>query len=139
MKKEVGLWIDHRHATLVTLHDEEEVVQHIESDVEKRIRFSGASHSSNETAPNDDYAEDKRDRRINEQITRYYDEIINHLRDAAGVLIMGPGPAKIEFQKYMEGQKLGDLIAGIEPADKLTDGQIAAKVRAFFPVHQHNH
>ena len=137
MKKEVGLWIDHRQAVIVTLQDKEEDIQRIESKVEKRVRFSGASHGSVETAPYDDYAEDKRDRRINDQITRYYDEIIALLRDANNVLIMGPGPAKVEFQKYLDKQKLGQAIIGVEAVDKLTDAQIAAKVRRCFEERVH--
>ncbi len=137
MKKEVGLWIDHRQAVIVTLQDKEEDIQRIESKVEKRVRYSAASHSTNVTAPVDDYAEDKRDRRLNDQITRYYDEIISHLQDATSVLIMGPGEAKVEFQKHMDKQKLGQAIIGVEAADKLTDAQIAAKVRRCYEERVH--
>ena len=137
MKKEVGLWIDHRHATLVTLQDEEEVVERIESDVQKRVRYSGASESNDEKAPSDDFAEDKRDRHINDQLAHYYDKIITHLRDATDVYIMGPGEAKIEFQKHLEERKLPAQILRVEPADKLTDAQIAARVRSSFERHLH--
>ena len=34
MKKEVGLWIDHREAVLVTITDEEEKTTRIYSDME---------------------------------------------------------------------------------------------------------
>ena len=138
MKKEVGLWIDRRHAVIVTLRDDEhEDIQRIESDVEKRVRYSGASHTTVETAPHDDYAEDKRDRRINDHLTHYYDAIITHLRDATDVYIMGPGEAKIEFQKHMEDQNLPAQILRVEAADKLTDAQIAARVRRSFERHIH--
>jgi hypothetical protein len=48
------------------------------------------------------------------------------------ILIFGPGEAKDELQKQLEGQALGERIVGMETADKLTDGQIAAKVRQHF-------
>lgn len=136
MRKEVGLWIDHRHAVIVTLQEQGEHIKHIESHVDKRVRYSGASQTHIETAPHDDFAEDKRDRRIDEQLARYYHAILDDLRDAHAIFVMGPGAAKVEFQKHLEALKLGDKIAGIEPADKLTDAQIAARVRAFFPVRQ---
>ena len=97
MKKEIGLWIDHREAVIVTLQDQAEDIQRIESKVEKRVRYSGASETNVEGAPHNDLAEDKRDRRIEGHIDHFYDEVITHLQDATAVLIMGPGEAKTEF------------------------------------------
>ena len=80
MKKEIGLWLDHRQAVIVTLHGDEADIQHVDSEFEKRVRFSGASetHDPNQ---NDDSAEDKRDRKLNDQLTRFYNDILGHLRD----------------------------------------------------------
>ena len=57
MKKEIGVWIDHRQAVIVTLlaHGEEEIT-HIASDMEKHVRFSGASQSGTPTDHNDSTA-----------------------------------------------------------------------------------
>jgi hypothetical protein len=43
MKKEVGLWIDHRQAVIVTLVDQVEETKRITSDIEKQVRYSGDS------------------------------------------------------------------------------------------------
>ena len=48
------------------------------------------------------------------------------------ILIFGPGEAKGELKKRLEGDKLGGRIVSIETVDKMTDRQIAAKVRQHF-------
>lgn len=48
-------------------------------------------------------------------------------------LIFGPGEAKGELQERLEECNLGRRIVGVETVDKMTDRQIAAKVRKHFP------
>ncbi len=45
MKREIGLWIDHREAIVVILTDSGEEIKHIASNNGKHIRYSGSSHS----------------------------------------------------------------------------------------------
>jgi hypothetical protein len=129
MKHESGLWIDHREAIVVLLSDEGETIKHVPSNMEKRIRYSGASESS---GSHDDLAEDIRDRRFDEHLGRYYDDVIATLGDADSVLILGPGEAKIELQKRLESQNPGGRVVKIETSDKLTENQIVASVRQYF-------
>lgn len=128
MKKEVGLWIDHREAVIVTVANkgaaEGEEIKRIDSDMEKHGRFSGGSP---EGSP-----EDQRDRRFANHLNRYYDEVVAVIREADSILIMGPGEAKGELKKQLEQEKLGGRIVGIETVDKLTEPQIVAKVRQHF-------
>ncbi len=131
MKRKVGLWIDHRQAVIVSLTDSGEEIHRITSNIEKHVRYSGASQPALPTA-HDDAAEDIRDRRFDDHLSIYYDEVISSLRDADSILIFGPGEAKGELQKRLESQKLSGHIVGIETTDKMTDGQIAASVRQHF-------
>ncbi|MHB1119781.1 MAG: hypothetical protein ACYC11_06935 [Bellilinea sp.] len=39
MKREVGLWIDHRKAVIVTIENEVEVIREIRSNLEKHVGF----------------------------------------------------------------------------------------------------
>lgn len=126
MKKEVGLWIDHREAVIVTLFDQEEKTEHVTSDIEKYVQDSGLG---------DDSKEDKRDRldrRFDSHLSKYYDEVIACLRHADSILIFGPGVAKSELQKELEEQALGEHVFGIETSGSMTDAQVAAKVRRYF-------
>jgi hypothetical protein len=125
MNKEVGLWIDHRKTVLVTVTDKGETTSMIESGMEKHVRYSGAAQ--------EDSAEDQRDARFTGHLNQYYDQVIACIRDAESILIFGPGEAKVEIQKRLENEALGGQIVGIETVDKMTDRQIAARVRQRFP------
>lgn len=127
MKKVAGLWIDHRKAVTVIVSDEGEETKQIESGMEKHARFSGGSRSE------EGKADDQRDRQFTGHLNNYYDEVISHIRDAESILIFGPGEAKSELEKRLGSKGLSGRIIGIETVDKMTDRQIAAKVRQRFP------
>jgi stalled ribosome rescue protein Dom34 len=131
MKREAGLWIDHRQAVIVILFDKSEDIKRIESNMEKHVRYSGASQSQDPNG-HDDSAEDRRDRRFDNNLNRYYDEVIAALGGVDSILVFGPGEAKGEFQKRLEKQDSKLQIVAIEASDKMTDGQIAAEVREYF-------
>jgi hypothetical protein len=77
-------------------------------------------------------ADDSRQRTFTGHLNIYYEAVIACLRDAESILIFGPGEAKDELKKRLEKNKLGGRIAGVETVDKMTDRQIAAKVRQYF-------
>jgi len=133
MKQNVGLWIDHRKAIVVTIKNEKEAVQVIESNVEPRVRFSGGSRTATPYSPQDVASEGKRDERFRHHLDAYYGEVIQAIREADSILIFGPGEAKGELKKALEeSRELGRRIVGVESADKMTQRQIAAKVRDYF-------
>jgi hypothetical protein len=125
MKRQAGLWIDHRKAVIVMVTDEGEETRLIESNMEKQVRFASGSSE-------DGSAEDTRDRQFASHLGAYYDKVIVCLRDAESILIFGPGEAKGELEKRLESGELKGRIVGIETVDKMTDRQIAARVRQHF-------
>ncbi|MBN1992844.1 MAG: hypothetical protein JW953_09065 [Anaerolineae bacterium] len=127
MKRQVGLWIDHRQAVIVTIVDEGEETRLIESNVEKHVRFAGGSAQ-------DGVVEDMRDRRFENDLNSYYDEVIAVIRDADTIQIFGPGEAKGELEKRLEHAGIKGNILAIETVDNMTDRQIAAKVRERFLI-----
>lgn len=127
MKRRVGLWIDHRRAVIVSVSDEGGDTKQIRSNLEKPVRPSGSARSKAGYQP-----EDQRDRQFVGHLNVYYDEVISCIRDAESILILGPGEAKGEIKKRIESKKLPGCIVGIETVDKMTDRQIAAKVRQYF-------
>jgi hypothetical protein len=136
MKKDVGLWIDHRQAVIVINLDQEEEIRRVTSNMEKHVRYSGASQASDAGESHEYTSEDRRDRRFEDQLNRYYDEVIVYLRDASSILILGPGEAKGELQKRLETQGLNDRIVAIKTSDKMTEDQIMAEVRQHFQESQ---
>jgi len=124
MKRNVGLWIDHRKAVIVSLGDNGEEIHEIQSHMEKHVRFSGGAPEAR--------AEDQRDKRFAGQLHNYYGKVVSSLRDAKSILILGPGEAKVEFKALLDLEALGGRIAGIKSADKMTDRQLASKIRQHF-------
>ena len=67
-------------------------------------------------------------------LAKYYDEVISCLRPAKAILLFGPGEAKGELRKRIERNKLDVRITRFETSDKMTERQIAQKVRRhYFP------
>jgi hypothetical protein len=133
MKREIGLWIDHRKTVFVTIENEVEVTREIRSNMEKHVRSTSDSSSKDAIKAKGSTAEDMRDRHHGgNHLNGYYEGIISFIRDADSILIFGPGEAKVELGNRLKHEELGGRIVGIENADKMTDHQIAAKVRDHF-------
>lgn len=124
MKTEVGLWIDHREAVIVMVSGKTEELTQIESRVEKHVRHSGGEQEVT--------AEDRLDRRYLDHLRQFYDEVVSKVRGADSILVFGPGEAKGEFVKQLQSEDLGGRVVGVETADKMTDRQVASKVREHF-------
>jgi hypothetical protein len=125
VKKDIGLWIDHRKAVVVMVSDEGEEVKEITSYMEKRVRFASGDSE-------DGSSEDVRDRQYASHLNSYYDDVIAVIRDGDSIQIFGPGEAKGELKRRLESKGFGECIESVETVDKMTDRQIAAKVRERF-------
>lgn len=122
MKKQIGLWIDHRIAIIVTIKGEVEEISKIKSNMEKHVRFTGEGGEG----------EDVRDRQFENHLNSFYDEVVAYIREADTIQIFGPGEAKGELEKRIKHEGLKSEILAVETVDKMTDNQIAAKVREQF-------
>jgi len=132
MKTKVGLWIDHKKAVVVTVTDKGEEIGLIISKVEKQLRRSGSSPLKGNYESQQVPESDNRQKTFTGHLNIYYDAIIAAIRDAESILIFGPGEAKGELKMRLEKNNLGKRIVCIETVDKMTDPQIAAKVRKCF-------
>jgi hypothetical protein len=132
VKKRVGLWIDHKKAIVVAITDAGEETGLIISKAEKQLRRAGDSPLKGSYEPLQVPADDSRQRSYTGHLNVYYDAVIGSIRDAESILIFGPGEAKEELKERLEANGLGGRVVGIETVDKMTDRQIAAKVRKRF-------
>jgi hypothetical protein len=132
MGTKVGLWIDHRKALIVAVTDKGEEIRLIISRVEKQPARSGGIRSTTAYEAQRVPADDSRDRKFTGHLNIYYNAVIASIRDAESILILGPGEAKGELKKRLVRNKLGGRIVGMETIDRMTDRQIAAKVRRYF-------
>lgn len=126
MDKKVGLWLDRKKAVVVSTANNIEARTIITSDMKNYILYSTV-------VPGDGSPEEIRDRRFWNHLGKYYDKIMEHLRDATEIQIFGPEDAKFELKKHLESEGLAEHIVSLEDAGTLTDVQIATKVRKRFP------
>ena len=132
MRKTVGLWIDHKKAIVVTLTGKGEEIGLVILKTGKQGRRSGDSPLKGSYEPQQVPADDSRQRALTGHLNIYYDAVIAGIGDAESILIFGPGEAKGELKKRLEKKRLGGRIVGVETVDKMTDRQIAARVRQHF-------
>jgi len=142
MKTNAGLWIDHRRAVVVTLSGEGEKIQEILSGVESQP-------GRKDGVPMDVHyesllvrADDSHQREYTAHLNQYYAEVIAAVGHAEALLVFGPGEAKGEFKKRLEQARFAGHILASETEDKMTDRQIAARVRKQFdpsnPLSRHS-
>lgn len=130
MTVNAGIWIDHHKAVVVLLEDGVERVETILSN--SATGRKGETSDANSYTRNDFVAEDKLERKAMIHFEKHYDEVIEHLHDADSIFIMGPGEAKGEFVKRIDGTSLKGRVSSVEVADKMTERQVAAHVRNVF-------
>jgi stalled ribosome rescue protein Dom34 len=127
-----GLWIDHRKAVIAIISAEGEKTLEIESNVEKQAgRFAGL-RSTTSYESQKVQADDSHEREFTGHLNLFYAKVIAAVRGAESILLFGPGEAKGELKKRLERDMPKGRIIAMETTDKMTDRQIAAKVREFF-------
>ena len=132
MSTKVGLWIDHRKAIVVAMTDQGEKIEEIVSSVEKQLQRAGDRPLEGDYEVVQVPADNRRQRDFTKHLNIYYAAVITVIRDAESILIFGPGEAKGELKEQLEKNHLGGYIVDIETVDKMTNPQIAAKVRQYF-------
>ena len=130
MDRNVGLWIDHKQAYIIW--HENEKIEVILSNIEPPAHFSGGTQLGGKLNQKGDIELHHNDR-YKLQLTRYYQQVLTKLKNVDSIFIMGPGEAKIEFQKALKRHKnMQNRLLKSEPADKMTMNQMIAHVRKFY-------
>jgi hypothetical protein len=135
MTTNVGLWIDHRQAIVVSITEAGETTEQILSHAEQQPRRAGDSPLKGAYESQQVPADDSRQRTFASELNTYYAAVIARIRAANAILIFGPGEAKHELNARLDADRLGGRVVGIVTVDKLTEHQIVAKVRDHFVRH----
>ena len=130
-KDDVGIWIDEREALLVTFSEGKLIIQRIPSEVET-YHVTGGSGSSTPYGPQDAVSETGYLRRKNQQLKKYFSRVMEHLKTAERILIIGPAEAKDGLRKELSGSALPFERLAVKPADSMTENQLKARVKEFF-------
>jgi stalled ribosome rescue protein Dom34 len=130
MDRNVGLWIDHKQAYLIWY--KEGRVEVIPSNIEPPEHFSGGTQLGGKLNQKGD-VELRHNDRYKLMLTKFYKQVVAALKDVDSIFIMGPGEAKIEFEKVLNRQKaMQKRLLKVEAADKMTKNQMLAHVREFY-------
>ena len=130
MDRNVGLWIDHKQAYAIWSDDG--TVEVIASQIEPPAHYSSGTRMGGKLTPKAD-TEIRHNSRFQLQLNKYYQQVISALKSADSIFIMGPGEAKIEFEKAIKKNKgLQRRILKVETAAKMTKNQMIAYVKNFY-------
>ena len=130
-----GIWLDFREAKLIAFSDDKGMeIKQIRSDIDEG-KAKGGSRSKTPWGPMDNVSESGHQRRRDQQITKYMERICQALDDIPEIAIIGPGEAKSRLGKHLAHRPSSKaVIKFIEPADVLSDKQLAAKFRSMIDV-----
>jgi len=131
MANRFGLWIDHQQAVIVSVSEQGESIKKIESGA-KRREFRGPARSQTAYSAKYGKGDNQLDSQFMEQLHKYYGQVLAELRGAQVVLVFGPAEARTELKRLIEDDKSMRCEVHVEPADRMTDPQITARVRDFF-------
>lgn len=130
MDRNIGLWIDHKQAYVISYEDAK--VEVIPSHLEPPAHYSGGTQLGGKQNQKADM-ELRHNDRFRLQLNKYYQQVISAVKDANSILIMGPGLAKIEFEKVVKKHKsMYKRLLKVETTDKMTKNQMIAHVRKFY-------
>ena len=126
MSHDVGVWIDHKKAVIVSIADGQVTTRTLESDVGPHPHYSGSQEGG---------GEQKYEERHNQNLARFYEAVIGQLGKSEALLLFGPGEAKLQLKERLGRSKVSsESIVAVESTDKLTDSQIVAKVKEHYGI-----
>ncbi len=133
MDRDIGVWIDHRQAVIVTINGVgPPEAQIIESGAESKHKSTGhvrASSGLHRTTGGHKHEENKR----RQVLAKYYDRVISRLAAAERLLIVGPNGARLELEARMSRRPaLAKRILGRAQSGRVTQRQLVANVRRYF-------
>jgi len=131
MKKQIGVWVDHREAIVVTLSGADAETTRILSNSESQPRRA-SDHTSGSFEPQQVQSDDTRERKHVAELNHFYDEVISHLQTADSLLICGPGEARMELKKRLEAKSKSGTEITLKAADSMSEPQIVAMIREHF-------
>jgi hypothetical protein len=127
--KKIGIWIDHRRAVVVTIDEGGESRHVVESDIERHAGPEGSRRTSTPYGPQATSLERRMELKNRLRITNFFKKVIKGLGQPDHLLVMGPAKAKREFVELLKKTGGRRVKVKMETADRMTEAQVAAKVR----------
>lgn len=131
--KKAGIWLDQKEAKVITLADDSEEIKTIYSQIETRERIPGESKTYGRFGKQYLSDEKTREIKIDAQLKRYLNEVIQTLEGKDELMIFGPGKTKKELEKLIRNHPgMYARLKEIRIAKQMTENQKVAYVKDFF-------
>lgn len=131
--KKAGIWVDQKEAKVITLNEGTEEIETIYSQIETRERIPGESKIYGRFGRQYLNDEKTKELKIDAQLKRYLNEVIQTLEDKDELMIFGPGKTKNELKKLIQNHpEMSARLKEIKIAKQMTENQKVAYVKGFF-------
>ncbi len=120
--------MSHIHSVVWLDHNEARVIDFSVDDVHKtHVRHHGGHRQVHHKSGSVGAGHSPEDQ-------RFFGEVVEAIGDAAEVLVVGPGQAKVAFRKFLDERHapVARKVVGVESMDHPSDGELLAHARRFF-------
>jgi hypothetical protein len=133
MKRNIGIWIDSKHAVIITLVNEQVALKKIESNIEFRVRIPGEAKKFGRFGGQYLTYEKNRLMRKTHQTNQFLRSLIKEIISCDAVVIFGPSNMKKMLEKeILKTANLTNKLQGVYNAELMTDNQMKAWVRDYY-------
>ncbi len=132
MGTHTGIWLDLKHAYIITLRNERADIEELESNIED-FHVKGGSRSKQPYGPMDKTSDTKFLERKNHQVSEFVEKLKSKVEDCEALYLFGPAEAKISLEKaILEDKNFKPQLLSVETAGHLTENQMVEKVKEFY-------
>ncbi len=132
MGKMTGIWLDSEKAYVITLANGTPAIEEIESPVETRVRIEGEKKQYSRVGGMFVNPQ-KKTKRHEQQLKKFYDMIMDKIRDSEAIYVFGPSSTPKRFYKeLLQDKRMAPRLVGVESEGKLTRNQMVARVKQVF-------
>jgi hypothetical protein len=123
--KRIGIWMDHAQANLMEFTQEPIETEELNSTFTHEVKVNSLNRS-----------EAIMHHKEQQEEGEYYDRLGDVIKGYDEVLLFGPTDAKVElFNRLRKDHRFENIKINIEQADKMTENQQHAHVKAHFSRH----
>ena len=136
MKEYAGVWIDRNNAIIVSVLGEEHSITTVKSNLDETAQVPREPQDADYSCYNDIADKIVMRGRQEDRLQGYYLSVADSLRDAFGIIILGPDDLKTGLAGVIKNMLGESKIAAVEWADSMDKNLIAARVKTFFCDHE---
>ncbi|MFD0763115.1 hypothetical protein ACFQZW_13580 [Lutibacter aestuarii] len=133
MKKNIGIWIDTKHAFVIRLSNNSHTFKTIESNIETRERVEGETKKYGRFGGQYLTYEKNRENKRIQMTNQFLKSLLKEIETCDSVVVFGPSKMKNIFEKEIRNNmQLTHKLAGVSSVNYLTENQIVAWVKDYF-------